>query len=509
MSVKNYIAAFEAHNEVVRASPASSPGRVLMAREIVTGQDNIETEQFETDRRGSTRDPKASDHSATGLASHARRTRLQKELDIPNTPQSMDSSRGSLAERRKARHQRKQHLMQRRSSSKGPSEKRESRRTPPTSPQVRPNDRQQPESATYRRSVHSVSAEHDEGLETPNSFRAARRARRAVSANGLSRAGEYDYNDAQSDAVDATDDEATLTSVRQIMTIPMIQQPSEAREGMGHDTVLRTASSSSFEVDTRQDMYSQVPKSTSLLPPTRADDEETVDYADLNEDDDDNSATYESRKKRETQRRKNRKGYVETQEAHSPLVNKDDIEHYRKSLDTPVMKTAAFVVGAATVGTMLLGPVGLLLGAATVGIGVGIMQIPEEQRTHMKDKATKTLQQAHESALNASEALSNSCAASCQNSSVADQFPVEMKQCFTQEDVETNADHHSVIQNTAEHADNGANNGLSTGNTVEGNPHTSVIPSGRNRRVACLRDGTFCTFRLSTILLSIPHCMCC
>jgi hypothetical protein len=201
-------------------------------------------------------------------------------------------------------------------------------------------------------------------------------------------------------------------------------------------------------------------------------------------------ATYESRKRREMQRRKNRKGYVETQEAHSPLVNKADIEHYRKSLDTPVMKTAAFVVGAATVGTMLLGPVGLLLGAATVGIGVGIMQIPEEQRTHMKDKASKTLQQAHESALNASEALSNSCAASCQNSSVADQFPVEMKQCFTQEDLETNADHHSVTQNTAEHADSGANNGLSAGNTGEGNPHTSAMPSGRNRRVACLRDGT-------------------
>ena len=213
MSVKNYIAAFEAHNEVVRASPTSSPGRVLIDSESVTGPDAVEAKPFETARRGSTHDPATSDHSATGLASHARRSRLQKELDIPTTPQSMDTSRGSLAERRKARQQRKQHLMQKRSSSKGPSEKRESRHTPPTSPPVRIHGRQPPESVTsHRRSAHSRStdiSEPEEGPETPNSFRAARRARRGVS--GASRTEEYDYNDAQSEAVDATDDEATLT----------------------------------------------------------------------------------------------------------------------------------------------------------------------------------------------------------------------------------------------------------------------------------------------------------
>jgi hypothetical protein len=54
------------------------------------------------------------------------------------------------------------------------------------------------------------------------------------------------------------------------------------------------------------------------------------------------------------------------------LINKDDVEHYTESLDTPAMKIGAGMVGAATVGCICLGPVGLLVGAAAVGIGVGM-----------------------------------------------------------------------------------------------------------------------------------------
>ena len=37
----------------------------------------------------------------------------------------------------------------------------------------------------------------------------------------------------------------------------------------------------------------------------------------------------------------------------------------------------------------ILGPVGLLVGAASVGIGAGIMQIPEEQRSKLQDRTTR------------------------------------------------------------------------------------------------------------------------
>ena len=66
----------------------------------------------------------------------------------------------------------------------------------------------------------------------------------------------------------------------------------------------------------------------------------------------------------------------------SPRLKSDDpMEQYRQSMENPAIKTAAGVIGAATVGCLVIGPVGMLLGAAAVGIGVGVMQIPEEQRS--------------------------------------------------------------------------------------------------------------------------------
>ena len=505
MSVQNYIAAFEAHSDVSRASPASSPGRRVTQDSDTMSSRNlapVPIEPIPFERRDSDRIAGESDHSATGRASQSRRSRLQKQLDDPISPQSypispQSSPRGSLAERRRARQQRKQHQLQSKGSSSkttSRSEKQESLHTPPTNPQPRSQTRQRPESLrSNRRFGHTISAESDgpdESPHSPTSYRVspASRARRDLGRGDASSATDYDYDyeDTQYADTGGTDDEATLTSVRQIMTNPMIQKPAY-KDGMNQHGVVRAASSSSFEADPRQDMYQEAPTSSSFLPP-RTDDEDTLDYAD------EDSLVYEARKK-EAERRKYKRGYAEAPGAHSPLMNKDDMEHYRKTLDTPVVKTGAVVVISATIGTLLLGPVGLLVGAAAVGIGVGIMQIPEEQRTNMKDKATVTLHKAHESALNASETLSSTCASSCLNSGVANHLPPEMRHCFTQEDVqEPDDDHHSVLQGTEEQqrSDKGANTSFSGGNggfAPDGNSHPS--PGRRNRRVACLRDGKF------------------
>jgi hypothetical protein len=301
--------------------------------------------------------------------------------------------------------------------------------------------------------------------------------------------------------VDHTDDDATQTSVRQIMTST---QPShhfssmsrrEQQQHQQQSEVMRAASSSSMETDTRQVLYNQAAISSRSSLPPRDHDDDTLDYADLN--DEDNSVKYEQRRKEE-ERRRNEIGFLDGEATASPLVNKDDMEHYRRSLDTPVVKTAAGIAVAATLGSILLGPVGLLVGAATVGIGVGVMQIPHEQRANMKDRARKTLHDAQDSALNASEALSSSCATQCRNHGMADQFPNEMKQCFTHEDANnTSVDQHSTNQSTVERqrSDKVGNISIGSGGgnfatpQEENSAPTASGGPGRNRRVACLRKG--------------------
>jgi hypothetical protein len=302
------------------------------------------------------------------------------------------------------------------------------------------------------------------------------------------------FNSLLTGTVDATDDEATLTSVRQIMKTPAsLNQPSLKDELSRVPDVLRTASSSSLEADARDALRyrDRVPQSSSL-PPRPDDDDTLLDYADLfarAADDDDNSVRYEARK-REAERRKLEEGFIE-EDLTSPLVNKEDVEHYRRALDTPVAKTAAGVIAAATVGTIVLGPVGLLVGAATVGIAVGIMQIPEEQRNNMKEKAAKALKQAHESALDASETLSSSCANSCRDHS--DQLPREVHQCFREDDIHTTTEQDTAKKAStedlteSEKGTNGSGRGAAFRHDVASSPGV-----GRNRRVACLRKGRYC-----------------
>lgn len=159
-------------------------------------------------------------------------------------------------------------------------------------------------------------------------------------------------------------------------------------------------------------------------------DDETYDYGDR-DDDSQGSLSYAQRRQKEEREKTARKAAVAAAKAEmeGPFIKTDDVDHYRKTLDTPLSRTALGVAGAATIGCIILGPVGLLVGAAAVGIGIGYMQIPEEQRQNMNNKATEALQNAQESAFIASEKLSTSCATTYMNSGISEHVPPEAQTC--------------------------------------------------------------------------------
>ena len=158
------------------------------------------------------------------------------------------------------------------------------------------------------------------------------------------------------------------------------------------------------------------------------------------EDDSQVSLSYAQRLERQAKEEAARKAAAEAAKANmdGPFMHQEDVEHYRKSLDSPAVKLTAGVAAAATLGCIMLGPVGLLVGAAAVGIGVGFSQIPEEQRNNMQDKAAEALKGAQESAFSATEAISNSCAYSYRESGIDDHVPLEMKTCCPAIDEEVN-----------------------------------------------------------------------
>jgi hypothetical protein len=451
------------------------------------------------------------DRSATGLASRARRNRLQNQLDNPIPPQASVASRSSLLGRRIAQHQRKQYLLQMRGSNRAREDNRASRGTFSSSPKLRSQNRWHHDSpgSTERglKSSDSIDSRgHDTAMDSINTYNTSYTGQDSHFGEDFA-GGEYDYNDMQYDIADGTDDEATLTSVRQIMTIPQNTNSIPKHENaLDSLDLTRTASSSSIEVDTRHAMYKQIPDSMNDFPDQRMEDEDVQRYKQRYIDDNNlHSRSSESREKKERQRINKAKD--DFSRFIPPLMNQEDLAYYRNSADTPEIKTAAFVVGAATVGAVLIGPVGLLVGAASAGIGVGIMQIPEEQRNHMKQKAVEALHKAQESALHCSEALSTACATSC-NDNGTSQFPAEMKQCFTQEDVGTIDDHQSITQSTIETSTKAKNSSFvagTSGFSVDGNPTPAI--QGRHRRVACLRDGKSTVNHISyafiTLILAI------
>ena len=59
---------------------------------------------------------------------------------------------------------------------------------------------------------------------------------------------------------------------------------------------------------------------------------------------------------------------------------------------------------------VIMGPIGLLVGAASVGIGMGFMQIPEEQRNNVRNHASSSLEKARDIACNINDTMSTTCA---------------------------------------------------------------------------------------------------
>ena len=226
------------------------------------------------------------------------------------------------------------------------------------------------------------------------------------------------------------------------------------------------------------------------------DDDRTFDYGDR-DDDSNGSASYATRRRREAERRAREAANSERKDPSPkgpelPLINKDDVEHYTKSLDTPVMKVGAGVVGAATLGCIVLGPVGLLVGAAAVGIGVGVMQIPEEQRNTMQDRARKTFQDIHDKAVDASENLSHSCLATYKDSGVAEHLPPCLSGDTTTKDHESTHSEKKRVLTDGGSVKSGKQ--PSTPNQVDGLSQTPTSQNSgrlRSKKVACFRNGKF------------------
>jgi hypothetical protein len=78
---------------------------------------------------------------------------------------------------------------------------------------------------------------------------------------------------------------------------------------------------------------------------------------------------------------------------------------------------AAAAVGAGVVtglmGTIALGPIGVLIGAGIAGIGYKVAQLPEEERAEVGSKASTVAQKLHKSAVKANDFLSKQCAQAC------------------------------------------------------------------------------------------------
>lgn len=466
--IRSKIASYEAHNKEVRATTVLAP------------------------------------RTTTSMASTSRRQRIQREAnESPKRMSKKTLSSTSLAERRRARQLQKQKRLMRENSNSSPAEETadspligrsstgsSSRKKP--LPEASPKSRSQILSNTSMESSHSygdheqymdeIPLSPDRRLSPAKAAKAHRMHSRRKQQHETAPAptSESDYDGGEP----PTDDEVTLTSVRQIM------QP-------GQEGLVLSASSSSIETD-----GNNVPgTNTQAFLSARAalgDGERTFDYGERHDgdDDDDASVTFEQRKeaaRRAKEAEKSRKAGFRD-DAVNPLLNTEDVNFYRQTLDTPAAKIAGGLACAGTVGCLLLGPVGLLVGAAAVGIGVGVMQIPEEQRAHVKDKAVKTVHQAKESAVNASEVLSSSCAAGCHDLGVDEHVPANVKEFFE------NPGPKKGPKDDASVANGGANgverskdvNGPAQGAGAEGRKPPKLMnqsPSKTGkRRAACLRN---------------------
>lgn len=238
------------------------------------------------------------------------------------------------------------------------------------------------------------------------------------------------------------------------------------------------------------------------------DDDRTFDYGDR-DDDSNGSASFAVRQRRladlplpeaepSTEVKENK------EPGPSSLLNKDDVEHYTRSLGSPALRVGAGVIGAVTVGCLVLGPAGLLAGAAVVGLGLGAMQIPKEERQKMQSKVQQAVNKAHEKAVDATETLSNRCAATYEESGVAEHLPpclslpssenvVEKEQESTKSEkkkTKSVADESILVSKGGQKASGPSSPlPLHEANQLRSEVVSNSLDRPRNKKVACLRNG--------------------
>jgi hypothetical protein len=212
------------------------------------------------------------------------------------------------------------------------------------------------------------------------------------------------------------------------------------------------------------------------------------------------SESFAQRKERERLEQEAREKAVEQAKAEmqGPFLKAEDVEHYQKSIDTPIVKTAAGVAVAATLGCVMLGPMGLLVGAAAVGLGFGVMQIPAEQRRNLEEKATHTLNQVSETAIQASESMSNSCVNTYRNSGFAEHVPAEVNNCCGAiSEAPTAVEKSDIVTNHSMGGDMEIKDPIDVpGGTDIERSNTEEIPKKlppKRAGAACLRAGKFKT----------------
>jgi hypothetical protein len=85
------------------------------------------------------------------------------------------------------------------------------------------------------------------------------------------------------------------------------------------------------------------------------------------------------------------------------------------STEDPKNTAIGLGVAGALCGAIVLGPMGMVLGAAGAGVGYKFSQMPEKERSEVKNKASSAMKKLHVSAMAANETLSSSCASACGN----------------------------------------------------------------------------------------------
>jgi len=102
---------------------------------------------------------------------------------------------------------------------------------------------------------------------------------------------------------------------------------------------------------------------------------------------------------------------------HGGTTGNHDVDEF---LNKPHVKAAVGVGAAATLCVAILGPVGLLVGVASAGIGMGVLQIPKEQRDNVCNHAATSLGKARDVALDLSDTVSTSCGKLANNDNPVD-----------------------------------------------------------------------------------------